>query len=53
MRRKLAAAGAREPLVVNEWGIGYRLRLPGWGRGPASALEAEPALAAAALVATR
>lgn len=30
VRRKLAAAGADEPLVVNEWGIGYRLRLPGW-----------------------
>ena len=31
VRRKLAAAGAHEPFVVTEWGIGYRLRLPGWG----------------------
>ena len=31
VRRKLAEAGAPEPLVVNEWGVGYRLRLPGWG----------------------
>ena len=31
VRRKLAATGVPEPLVVNEWGIGYRLRLPGWG----------------------
>ena len=53
VRRKLAAAGAREPLVVNEWGIGYRLRLPGWGWGPTSVLGAEPARATAALAATR
>lgn len=33
VRRKLAAAGAAEPLVVNEWGVGYRLRLPGWCGG--------------------
>lgn len=31
VRRKLSEAGAPEPLVVNEWGVGYRLRLPGWG----------------------
>ena len=31
VRRKLAATGVPEPLVVNEWGIGYRLRLPAWG----------------------
>ena len=31
VRRKLAATGVPEPLVVNEWGIGYSLRLPGWG----------------------
>lgn len=30
VRRKLAAAEPGEPLVLNEWGIGYRLRQPGW-----------------------
>ena len=33
VRRKLAAAGGAEPLLLNEWGIGYRLRLPGWEHG--------------------
>lgn len=41
VRRKLAATGVAEPLVVNEWGIGYRLRLPAWGlTGDAGAVQA-------------
>jgi DNA-binding response OmpR family regulator len=36
VRRKLAAAGGQEPLLLNEWGIGYRLRLPGWEEAEAA-----------------